>query len=70
MTLLFRTFMNNSVSPAFAVTAGVLIGVFGQLSDIAESMLKRAAGAKDSSNLLPGHGGYWTGSTPISSSPP
>lgn len=57
MTLLFRVFMKDTVGPAFAVTAGVLIGVFGQLSDIAESMIKRAAGAKDSSNLLPGHGG-------------
>jgi len=57
MTLLFRGFMNDTVSVAFAVTAGVLIGIFGQLSDIAESMIKRAAGAKDSSNLLPGHGG-------------
>lgn len=44
-------------SPLFAVGAGVLIGVFGQVSDIAESMLKRSVGAKDSSNLLPGHGG-------------
>ncbi len=50
-------FMPGSVSPAFAAGAGVLIGVFGQVSDIAESMLKRAVGAKDSSNLLPGHGG-------------
>jgi len=40
-----------------AALAGVLIGVFGQLSDIAESMLKRAVGAKDSSSILPGHGG-------------
>ncbi|MCX5790949.1 MAG: phosphatidate cytidylyltransferase [Elusimicrobia bacterium] len=45
------------ISPYSAAGAGVLIGVFGQLSDIAESMLKRAVGAKDSSNLLPGHGG-------------
>lgn len=45
------------VSTPFAIGAGVLIGIFGQISDIAESMLKRAVGAKDSSNLLPGHGG-------------
>jgi phosphatidate cytidylyltransferase len=45
------------VSPWFAAGAGVLIGIFGQLSDIAESMLKRAVGAKDSSSILPGHGG-------------
>ncbi|HAT72753.1 MAG TPA: phosphatidate cytidylyltransferase [Elusimicrobia bacterium] len=47
----------GAVTPLFAIGAGVLIGIFGQISDIAESMLKRAVGAKDSSNLLPGHGG-------------
>lgn len=57
MTLLFRALMRYSVSAVYAVAAGVLIGVFGQLSDIAESMIKRAAGVKDSSSLLPGHGG-------------
>jgi len=49
--------MSGAFSPAFAAGAGVLIGVFGQVSDIAESMLKRAVGAKDSSSILPGHGG-------------
>ncbi|OGR64897.1 MAG: hypothetical protein A2X31_12250 [Elusimicrobia bacterium GWB2_63_22] len=55
--LVISRFMNGTVSYAFAAGAGVLIGIFGQVSDIAESMLKRAVGAKDSSSLLPGHGG-------------
>jgi phosphatidate cytidylyltransferase len=35
----------------------LLLGVFGQLGDLAESLLKRAAEIKDSSHLIPGHGG-------------
>ena len=39
------------------IIVSLLLGVFGQLGDLAESLLKRAAEIKDSSHLIPGHGG-------------
>ena len=42
-----------------AVVAGVLIAIIAQSGDFFESWMKRRAGVKDSSNLIPGHGGVF-----------
>lgn len=45
------------ISYGQAVLLGALISIFGQFGDLAESLLKRNAGVKDSGSLMPGHGG-------------
>lgn len=40
-----------------AAAAAAVLGALAQVSDLAESLVKRCFGVKDSSQLLPGHGG-------------
>ncbi|OGD16505.1 MAG: hypothetical protein A2V76_00270 [Candidatus Aminicenantes bacterium RBG_16_63_14] len=56
--VLARYLLLPEIPLGLAALTGVVIHAAAQVSDPLESLFKRAVGAKDSSNALPGHGGF------------
>jgi phosphatidate cytidylyltransferase len=56
---LLVSFAIPSLPALHAVGLGLVAGLLGQLGDLAESLLKRSAGVKDSGTIIPGHGGLF-----------
>jgi phosphatidate cytidylyltransferase len=57
LLFVFHTPFQLPMVGALTILLAVLVSVFGQLGDLAESMLKRGTGVKDSGTIMPGHGG-------------
>jgi phosphatidate cytidylyltransferase len=51
--------LNGLIDPVRGALLGLIIGSVTPLGDLGESMIKRLSGAKDSSNIFPGHGGFF-----------
>ena len=49
----------DQLSLTDAVIIGFIVGTIGQMGDLVESLIKRDAGVKDSSQIIPGHGGIF-----------
>ena len=59
LSFIFVIYLGPSVPLSHLVFMAPLISVFGQCGDLAQSLLKRSVGVKDSGKIMPGHGGFF-----------
>lgn len=57
VSLIIVAIFSLPLSYGQTILLGILVSIFGQFGDLAESLLKRSTGVKESGNLVPGHGG-------------
>ncbi|AHG64018.1 phosphatidate cytidylyltransferase [Advenella mimigardefordensis] len=55
----FAAYVHQYFPAVVVLLVGAVLAIYSMIGDLFESLIKRRAGVKDSSNLLPGHGGFW-----------
>lgn len=57
VSMIIHLIFPEKISLMDSAVIGIITGIFAQAGDLFESLIKRYCGVKDSSNIIPGHGG-------------